>query len=112
MENETSVDRLFDNAPIEAVKTPPSVRVLKFAFRIEDDVKIQMPVGARILHANVQHGVPCVWALGDLAGPYCERHLQIVGTGNPLPAELGQYVGTFMMYDGALVWHVFDAGER
>ena len=37
------------------------------------------------------------------------RTFEMYGTGHPMPANPGEYVETFQMDGGALVWHVFDA---
>jgi hypothetical protein len=81
--------------------------VYKFPFAIDDRVVIPMPPRARILSVQVQHGVPCLWALVDFAvleaQPYAFR---IYGTGHPVD-NAGEYIGTFQMNGGDLVFHMF-----
>jgi hypothetical protein len=66
----------------------------------------------------VQHGQPCIWArvVVDKDHPLRERWFRVAGTGHPLEGTMpsdhdGDYVGTFQLSDGALVFHVFDCGE-
>ena len=71
-----------------------------------------MPVGAKLLDAQMQNGACCVWALCDQFNQYEERRIGMHGTGNQMPDDPGEYVATFQTYDGALVFHVFDMGAN
>lgn len=70
---------------------------------------IEMPRESRILTVQAQNGVPVVWAVVDPAAPTVSRKLLSVATGQHSPG--GDYVNTFQMNSGALVFHVFDLGE-
>jgi hypothetical protein len=67
-----------------------------------------MPRNADILCVQVQHGVPCMWALVDDEAEYEGRVIEVLGTGWEMSADMGrsEYVGTYQT-DGGLVWHVF-----
>jgi hypothetical protein len=84
-------------------------RVWKFEFDIEDPLTIKMPQGARVLHVDLQDGLPCMWALVDASEPLVARKFRIIGTGHPIKdiAKL-TYLTSFQMSDGELVWHVFE----
>ena len=53
---------------------------------------------------------PCLWAVVHPERETCVRRVLIVGTGQPTE-EGAEYVGTFQLGGGRLVFHVFDAGE-
>ena len=86
------------------------MRVYKYHLEIDDEVRLQMPEGAKILTVQTQNGKPCIWAA---VNPLCshteERRFRIAGTGHNVDDALAEnYVGTFQMYDGRLVFHVFE----
>jgi len=97
--------------------------VWKFEFKIDDNVDIEMPEYAQILHVDVQvqqgpsrnpievhqMEVPCIWARIDTDRPMVKRRFHIAGTGNPLPRDVAlEHIGTFKMEQGRLVWHLFE----
>lgn len=67
-----------------------------------------MPVGAKILTVQVQNGIPCMWAMVDPDASTEEVTIRVHGTGHPIcdSAKL-EYIGTFQIYGGGLVFHVF-----
>lgn len=81
----------------------------KFPLLIQDEQEIQMPIDAEILCVQTQGGSPCLWALVDDEVRTAARHIHIRGTGHSCRG-VGEYISTFQMYDGALVYHVFDNG--
>lgn len=70
---------------------------------------LHMPAGARVLTVQMQGDQPQLWALVEPEQPKEWRTFEIYGTGNPMPANPGEYVATFQMDGGSLVWHVFEA---
>jgi len=86
--------------------------IWKFQFRIHDRVDIEMPVGARVLAVQMQNDQPCLWALVDPKAVKESRVFRVFGTGHPVPDGLPMdFVGTFQMAGGALVWHLFESRE-
>lgn len=71
---------------------------------------VEMPAGARLLHAHEQAGQVCVWALVNPAAPRVKRLLSVIGTGFT-PSADEAYVGTAHIVEQGLVLHVFDGGE-
>lgn len=84
--------------------------IWKFNLPVGDANLIPMPAGATLLHVDVHGVTPCLWAAVDTRARKVGRRIQIAGTGHHLP--LGEYVGTFQLHGGALVFHVFDCGEE
>lgn len=70
---------------------------------------IPMPAGARILTAQIQHGVLCLWAEVDTNEKRVEgRNIEIFGTGHEMPAGNRTYIGTVQMMEGTLIWHIYE----
>ena len=76
-------------------------------FTLAPGFGVPMPIGAEVLHAAGQGADVCVWALVDPTAPEERRYFDVYGTGHPMPAEPGRYVGTVHL-PGPLVFHVFD----
>lgn len=69
----------------------------------------EMPVGAEVLTVQAQNDKPYLWALVDTTEKAVEmRKFGVYGTGHNMPQEPGEYVGTFQLHGGSLVFHVFD----
>jgi hypothetical protein len=71
----------------------------------------KLPVGATVVHVGTQHPddprTVQVWLEVNDAGPVEERSFRIIGTGHAMP-ENARYVGSAIVYDGQLVWHVVE----
>lgn len=89
-------------------------RVYKYPIpQLGDWVSVTMPEGAEPLCVQMQQGVPCIWARVTIGRPPAIQHFRIAGTGHDLGSNVGRYVGTFQVHEGALVFHVFcDAGAQ
>lgn len=83
---------------------------------------IVLPVGSQILTMQVQHGVPYLWALvsppetpvgGKEPIPAKNEEITIYtyDTGHPCPQDKADYIGTYQVMFGDLVFHVF-VGKR
>jgi len=87
-------------------------KVFKYTLAFTDYVELELPVGAKILHFDIQHGDPRIWALVDPTHTVEReiRKFRLAGTGHPiteLDSEL-KFIGTVMMQGGTLVWHLFE----
>ncbi len=78
-----------------------------------DRFTLKMPKGAKLLSVQTQRGEPQLWALVDPAAPMVERRLATVGTGHDMGRKVddAEFVGTFQLHCGTLVFHLFDFGE-
>ncbi len=84
--------------------------VWKFPLPITDYPKIEMPIGAIPMHVAQQHNQNFLWALIDPENGIEERAFRLVGTGHRIEDDElfgAEYVGTFLMMDGVLVFHVW-----
>lgn len=92
--------------------------VWKFELPLQDAIiEVEMPKGAQILHVGKQGAerIVYLWALVESDADKETRRFRIHGTGHPLANNAGTgyntydtYVGTAIMLDGMLVWHVFE----
>lgn len=87
--------------------------IWKYPLKINDTNTIDMPEGARILCVQIQNGGPCLWALVDTQSPIkVPRVIETFGTGHPMNDSLREYIGTYQLHDGALVFHVFEQTDE
>ncbi len=84
------------------------MRIWKWQIEVTDQQHILAPVGAKFLDVQMQNGECCIWALCDEHAENKPRKIAIYGTGNPVPDDPGEYIATFQMSGGALVFHVFE----
>tara|TARA_R110000803_G_scaffold20201_16_gene52282 strand:- start:539 stop:799 length:261 start_codon:yes stop_codon:yes gene_type:complete len=83
------------------------MKIYKYEFEVVDELTIAMPRGARVLSVDVQRGAPCMWALVDPDELPLNRKFAVYGTGHPMD-QVGEFVGTFQMAGGLLVFHLFE----
>jgi hypothetical protein len=73
------------------------------------EFSLQLPRGARVLSVQVQVEQPVLWALVDLdERMLAPREFYVVYTGRVLPPGDLEYIGTFQMYGGHIVLHLFE----
>ena len=91
--------------------------IYKYPLAISAELSIAMPTGAIPLYVSAQGDTLMLWALVDTDQPHQVRHFHVYGTGHPIDEKsydgpldiVASYIGTAFMYDGTLVWHVFEA---
>ncbi len=87
--------------------------IYKFPIEVTDFTDIEIPATAKILTVQIQDGNPYVWVLLDPDQPTIKRYFRLAGTGhsiNGLQYTL-DYIGTFQMHSGDLVFHLFERTE-
>lgn len=87
-------------------------KVYKYTLDWDDYTTLMLPVGARILHFDVQHGKPQIWALVDPEAEMINRVFRLAGTGHPIIEEDIAHIGSTLMLDGKFVWHLFEVTRR
>lgn len=88
--------------------------VWKFPIYPETMQDVDMPAGAHALSVEFQRGTLCLWALVDPHANMVKRRVVVLGTGHVAEIDDGlQFIGTVLMMEGDLVFHVFveKAGE-
>ena len=84
--------------------------VWKFELAVTDEQAVRVPRGAQFLTVQMQGDRPCLWALVDPNAQPEDRIVRIHGTGHPVSeSHLLQYISTFQLDGGALVFHAFEA---
>jgi hypothetical protein len=82
--------------------------VWKFPLTCADKGIIAMPKGAKVLCVQAQLDEPQIWAVCDIGAEKEDRTFAIYGTGHVHESIGGEYVGTFQLRGGSLVFHVFE----
>jgi hypothetical protein len=104
----------MDARLLDPSKVSENYTIFKYPFFIADTVEITLPRGARIMHIAQQPlaaGDLQLWAHIDKRAPMAQRVLKVYGTGHPMPAQPGPFLGTVFVHGGALVFHIYDGGE-
>lgn len=83
--------------------------IWKQALRLSE-VDYHLPLNAKLIHVAMQNLDVTVWFECDSNNHLVRRKIAIYATGNRMPDEPGQHVGT--VNDGDFVWHVYDHGEE
>ena len=80
--------------------------IWKFPLQVTDEQSVMMPAGSQPLTVQIQGEQVCLWALVNPDAEKEDRTVQIFGTGHPVKVA-GDYISTFQMRGGALVFHAF-----
>ena len=84
--------------------------IWKWVLRIADEQEIEVPKGTKLISAGWDPKTgTCVW--GEVPRPNAPKVkilILIVGTGHRLPDLKGRFIGTAIMLDMGLVWHVYE----
>ena len=82
--------------------------IWKYELGEVDNQVISIPEGYELLSVQVQNGVLCLWAKVEPKNNREELEIIIHGTGhNANDVECGKFIGTFQLYGGSFVGHVF-----
>lgn len=84
-------------------------RIWKYELKVTDMQSVAMPGGAEILSVAEQNGMLCMWAMAEVNQRKVDRFIEIIGTGNPVPVDMGvdrKFIGTVVMTP--FEWHVFE----
>ena len=81
-------------------------KIYKYPIPVNDEITISMPKDAVILTVQMQKAEPFIWALVDVDKEMIDVKFRLFGTGMSVYPCLN-YVGTFQMLNGGLVFHLF-----
>lgn len=85
-----------------------SLTIWKYPLKVTHTQTVNVPFRAEFLTVQVQHGQPMLWALVNPKNPKVNIAVHVVGTGHDASHVADcQYVGTFQLHGGRLVFHVF-----
>lgn len=82
--------------------------IYKYRLEIKDEQDIVMPCLANILCVQMQNGTPHIWAQVESQSSSQTRTIGIFGSGNPIPSNPMDYIGTFQVHGAGLVFHVYE----
>jgi len=82
-------------------------RVFKFELKLATLQDVMMQEGAIVQSIEVQKGVPYVYALVDPSLPKKPVEFFMFGTGHEVPDGPIQFIDSFQLSDGQLVFHVY-----
>jgi len=88
--------------------------IFKYPVLIQDHFTLELPKDAKILTVQTQRGTPQLWAMVDSETEKEKRYFRLTGTGHPLGDDylrIINYIGTFQMVNGTLVFHLFEIKE-
>lgn len=83
-------------------------QIWKYTIEAQDAIKVDMPVGSKVLSVQMQSGVPCIWVRVDPRRIKEPRYFVVRGTGHDFDGTEGKFVGTFQMAHLGLVFHLFE----
>ena len=85
--------------------------VFKYSVELNDYFTLNLPLRTKILNVDIQYNEFVLWALVNPEHLVTEqRRFRLAGTGHPIVEEAThlEYINTFKMQDGALIFHVFE----
>jgi hypothetical protein len=87
--------------------------IWKYELNPATTMQLLLPRGTKLLSVQTQQGKPMLWALVDPLMVADEVHdLRIFGTGHDATeVAFWDFLGTFQLMDGRLVFHVFHHRE-
>lgn len=82
-------------------------------FSLDPSGLIKLPIDAKILCVQSQYNLPYIWAIVDEKKPTETRQFRIFGTGFNIPENIElEYIDTFQLNNGTLVFHVFEEKRK
>ena len=84
------------------------MKIFKYELSVIDRQHISLPYGAKVLSLQVQRNKPYIWVLVNPHSTFFTKHTFItVGTGHEALIDDTEFLGTYQLSEGALVFHVF-----
>ena len=84
-------------------------KIFKYVIPIDDaEVQIEIPLGGEILSCLTQDDEVCIWVKVDPNARLVTRSFKTIGTGHEFKDEYLHYVGTVLIFNGTLVFHLFE----
>ena len=86
--------------------------VWKFELDSDDYNEISLPLGATPLSVQEQNGHVQLWCLcNPNETSYETRKFRLCGTGHSIKEKNISFIGTFQLYGGSFVGHLFEINE-
>lgn len=84
--------------------------IYKYPLELQIRNEVMMPRLARPRCVQMQRGRICLWVECYPENELTVRTFHIIGTGNTIPPEAEEYIGT--VQDGEVVWHVYEGNGK
>jgi hypothetical protein len=82
--------------------------IWKFELHTTGQQLFDVPADSQILTVQMQNGTPCIWLMVDPDSELREGlTIEIFGTGHPMHDAEREYIGTYQLDGGSLVFHAF-----
>ena len=87
--------------------------IFKYPLAVTDYQVLKLPLESKLLCVQVQIRIPCLWAMVDKNQDEHESIvIRTIGTGHDIREYPGEYLGTYQIEGGALVFHVFASVSK
>lgn len=84
--------------------------IYRFDIPVQDEFSLMLPAFASVLCIGERGGTGHMWVRLDPKAEKKERKFRVIGTGHSIADVPSlEYLGTFFMASGKLVWHVFES---
>jgi hypothetical protein len=84
------------------------VTIWKYPLEVTDEQDVLLPLGARILTVQSQNDRPCLLAIVEPDMRVSARKIVTHGTGHQFSDKNLNYLGTYQLRGGSLIFHVFE----
>jgi len=81
--------------------------IYKYEIEIEDYFEIRLPEDYKILSIQTQRDKICLWVLVNPNNKTILCKFRLARTGYPINDDIDYFIGTFQLYDGDIVFHLF-----
>lgn len=82
--------------------------IWKFQLKVDDFQTLEIPKDSKLLAVQTQGETPCLWALVSPENQRESIEIMTIGTGHPVEKDFkGKYLGTYQLFGGVLIFHVF-----
>ena len=69
-------------------------RVFKYTLKLDSELEVMLPKGAKVLHFGNQYERLTLWAEVCPDAPLTKRYFRVIGTGHEIPDEECHYIGS------------------
>lgn len=84
-------------------------RILKYTLEVQDEQKVDLPIGAIILSAVSQFNNVVIYAQVDAKESLkLKRTIKVVATGQQFDEANLKFINTVVLHQGQLIFHVFE----
>ena len=81
--------------------------IWKYQLETIDEQFIEIPNGFEPLFVETQKGKPCLWCRVDPQRSKVRTKIITHGTGHSISDKTGKHLGSYLIHDDSLVFHVF-----